>query len=181
VTEPDRRSRRTKKRLKQTMLELLNKKDISKITVRELSEKADIGRGTFYLHYADAYDLLDKLENELMEKITTPAAVIKEKWDYDNLLLYLESVWQYIYENMDAFKTLMNRRNGTRFMEKFKQHCERKVIPEINKGSTENLTEQYAALYIISGTLGIFQKWMEQNAPVPPGELAEMVRNLIMQ
>ena len=179
----DRRSARTKKALKHVMLELLKKKDISKITVSELSELADIGRGTFYLHFADPYDLLERLEDELLEQITVQSAPIMEHVDSSSLLRHLEHIWLYIYEHMDTFKILMNRRNNGRFMEKFKRYCENSVF-SANKQNAQKteaaVTEKYTIIYIISGTLGIFQRWIEDGAPIPPEALARIAGNLII-
>lgn len=174
----DRRSLRTRKALKRGMLELLNKKDISKITVSELAELADIGRGTFYLHYSDPYDLLDKLEDELLEQITVHNKPVTDHWYGVNLLTHLESIWRYIYENIDTFKTLMNPRNGGRFMEKFRRYCEISANAGELKHSADS-AEYYVTTYIISGSLGIFMKWMEEGAPIPPDRLAEILRKLI--
>ena len=51
--ESDRRTRRTKKLLTDAFLELLSSKKLNEITIKELCDKADINRGTFYLHYQD--------------------------------------------------------------------------------------------------------------------------------
>ena len=51
----DRRVRRTRNLLLQGLIRLMNEKDIKDISVRELSDLADINRGTFYLHYTDIY------------------------------------------------------------------------------------------------------------------------------
>ena len=64
----DSRVRRTKRLLRQGLTELLREKSIKKITVRELSERIDINRGTFYLHYKDIYDLVDQIEKELFDE-----------------------------------------------------------------------------------------------------------------
>lgn len=61
----DRRVRRTRMRLQQAMLELLKEKDARSITVRELTQRADVNRGTFYAHYKDVFDLLDQMEQDL--------------------------------------------------------------------------------------------------------------------
>ena len=64
----DSRVRRTKRLLRQGLTELLKEKSIKKITVRELSERVDINRGTFYLHYKDIYDLVEQIEQELFDE-----------------------------------------------------------------------------------------------------------------
>ena len=49
----DRRVNRTKRQIKKALINLLSKKALSRITVSEITELADIGRGTFYTHYQD--------------------------------------------------------------------------------------------------------------------------------
>lgn len=60
----DRRSAKTKQAIKQAFLDLTKEKPINKITIAELSQQADIGRGTFYTHYEDIYDLRSKIIEE---------------------------------------------------------------------------------------------------------------------
>ena len=58
----DRRVRYTKMVLKDSLLKLLSEKDISRITIKEICDGADVNRATFYAHYADQYDLLLPVE-----------------------------------------------------------------------------------------------------------------------
>ena len=58
----DRRVRRTKKLLTQALTQLLQEKQINEITVKELTDLADMNRGTFYLYYKDMFDMLEKIE-----------------------------------------------------------------------------------------------------------------------
>lgn len=198
----DRRAVRTRNALKRGALQLLAKKDISKISVTELSELADIGRGTFYLHYLDPYDLLDKIEDELLGEITSHTAPVINNFDSAGLLRHLENIWSYVYDNKETFSVLMNPRNRGRFMEKFRRCCIESVYAGygMNAGAEKSLstgydadfnvsagapeknvdpTGEYSTIYIISGSLGVFEKWMENGAPVPPDELAQIVRDLI--
>ena len=65
----DVRVRYTKMFIKQSLTELLKTKPLKKITVKEICEKAEINRATFYKHYLDVYDLLDQIENQLIEEL----------------------------------------------------------------------------------------------------------------
>lgn len=65
----DRRTIRTKRMIRSALAELIDEKGFNNISVTDLTKRADINRGTFYLHYLDKYDLLEKIENEIIQEI----------------------------------------------------------------------------------------------------------------
>ena len=56
----DRRIQKTRQLIMNTFIDLLAEKGFEKITINDISERANINRGTVYLHYVDKFDLLDK-------------------------------------------------------------------------------------------------------------------------
>ena len=62
----DYRTRVTKMLIRKAFTDMLKEKPIQSITIKELCETAGINRGTFYSHYSDIYDLLEKMEEEMM-------------------------------------------------------------------------------------------------------------------
>ena len=66
----DRRTRRTRLLLQETLLRLLADKPLNRITVTELTELADVNRVTFYAHYHDVYDMFDQLRTDLIDMYT---------------------------------------------------------------------------------------------------------------
>lgn len=65
----DIRIEKTKRSIKNAFIELRSRKSLERITVKEVCEKAEINKSTFYSHYQDIYDLSDKLETEVVESI----------------------------------------------------------------------------------------------------------------
>ena len=65
----DRRIRYTKKIIKETFLNLLEEKELNKITVSEICRISDINRATFYRYYLDVFDLFDKIQDEFVEVV----------------------------------------------------------------------------------------------------------------
>ena len=55
----DRRKERTEKEILNGLIALMQEKSMKNISVRELAERIDINRSTFYLHYTDIYDLIE--------------------------------------------------------------------------------------------------------------------------
>ena len=62
----DRRALKTRKAICSAFSQLLAEKELHKITVQEIADKADVNRVTFYKHYLDVYDLYDKIEQETL-------------------------------------------------------------------------------------------------------------------
>lgn len=62
----DHRVRITKLLIRRSFTDLLKTKPIQSISVKELSDRAGINRGTFYTHYQDIYALLEEIENEML-------------------------------------------------------------------------------------------------------------------
>ena len=65
----DKRQIKTKRSIKNAFLKIRSKKSIEKITIKELSDEAEISKATFYLHYKDIYDLSASLGTEIIENI----------------------------------------------------------------------------------------------------------------
>jgi len=98
----DRRRKKTQKAIRKAMLELLDEKNIEAISILDITNQADINRGTFYLHYVDKYDMLEKFENELFSKI--------EEILYKNIIIsrtnqdFLKSRYSTLVQFFDCLK-----------------------------------------------------------------------------
>lgn len=73
----DARVRYTQKVIKDAFLLLLQEKPASKITVTEVCDKAEVNRGTFYKHYQDCYDLMDKLQEDALMRFDEMLAAVE--------------------------------------------------------------------------------------------------------
>ena len=66
----NRRTQKTQKAIFEALAELLCEKELTRITINELTEKADIHRATFYKHFLDIFDVYEKLEQNVLREIT---------------------------------------------------------------------------------------------------------------
>ena len=82
MKKEDRRVRRTRKILTQALTELLQQKQVNEITVKELTDLADMNRGTFYLYYKDIYDMLERIEDNLFNALNE----ILERHEKENMV-----------------------------------------------------------------------------------------------
>lgn len=72
---------KTKRRIKEVFTELLNKKELKKITVTEISRIAEINKGTFYLHYKDIYELYSEVLQDMIYQNVDSIPFLEEFFD----------------------------------------------------------------------------------------------------
>lgn len=99
----NRSSVKTRNLIRKTFAEMLSeKKEIGKISVSELTRRADINRGTFYSHYDDIYSVAEDYENELIDNFFDNTTLL-ESTDFDK---FIDAIFAYIRENDENYKML---------------------------------------------------------------------------
>lgn len=177
----DRRVKYTKMVLKESFIELLEKKDISQITIKEICEKADINRATFYAHYNDQYDLLRKIENELIDNINAYISEFDQINNNVNVVLITEKIFEYLKENARIYKLLLSEQGDFSFQKKLMMLVYDKIITEITDNN--NITKEdaeYVYSFTITGIIGIVQKWFNDDMKKSPRFMAEIVVKLTL-
>lgn len=174
----DSRVRRTKRLLRQGLTELLQEKSIKKITVRELSERVDINRGTFYLHYKDIYDLVECLENELFEEFER----IVSKFTIADLQTrprqVFSDVCSFLYANRDLCAALLGDNGDINFVLRLRSFLQQKCMRDsLANFKTANSPEyKYIYAYFESGAVGMMRYWLENPQD---GKTPEQIASLI--
>ncbi|MBO7743093.1 TetR/AcrR family transcriptional regulator [Paenibacillus sp. MWE-103] len=72
MTKVDRRIIKTREAINKALIELMSEKSFENITINDIAEKANLNRGTLYLHYTDKYDLLDKCIKDHLGNLPIP-------------------------------------------------------------------------------------------------------------
>ena len=157
----DKRIRYTKMFLKEALIELLHKKPISKITIKELCEKAEINRSTFYTHYIDQYDLLDQIKQELLNNSLFCMDSIKENTNEYDPKQTIFKLLHNIVENKDLIYVLWGKYGDMAFQEQLIESFNDKIISFVNTSNdTPSIEDELIYIYNISGFLGIIRKWI---------------------
>ena len=103
VKNLNRSSIKTKRIIKSVFAEMLSEyKEISRISVSELCERADISRSTFYSHYDDTYSIAQDYENELIDRFFSNTKLLEA----ESAEKFAEIFFQYISENDENYKLL---------------------------------------------------------------------------
>lgn len=177
--ETDRRKRKTKALLGKTLIQLLMQKDLKDITVRELTEVADVNRGTFYLHYTDIYDLFDQFERELLEEF---AVVIGKHKQQEDVFAYpvMVDTFKFIAANADLFIAILRTRE-TSFFSKIVETNKPQNKKEWKKliGDTPEECHEYYYAFITSGLYAMLIRWFSQGMRDTPEFMAKLAVKMI--
>lgn len=97
--------RRTHEKIKAAFAELLaEKKALNKITVAELSEKAEVTRGTFYAHYNNIFEVAEELENDFISVLDTSAGEMSSIEDFP---IYFHQIFTFLSEHEELYRQLL--------------------------------------------------------------------------
>src|SRR5690554_640612 len=177
----DRRVKYTKMVLEDSFIKLLEKKDITKISIKEICENADINRATFYAHYNDQNDLLRKIEDKLLDNINAHLAELDQKNTEVSSVQIAEKIFEYVQENARLCRLLLSERGDFTFQKKIMMLVYDKIITEITNNNKITVEDaEYVYSFTISGCVGFVQKWLNDGMKKPPRYMAETVIKLTM-
>ena len=106
----DARVKYTKMVLKKALLELMQRKPINKITVKEVCERAELNRATFYAHYSDCFDLLENIEEDLFGQFERSMQDYVQSFDIARLV---DGLYRIVQENEEVCRVLLFGRRST--------------------------------------------------------------------
>jgi len=179
----DRRVKYTKMVLKESFIKLLSEKDLSKITIKEICEDADINRATFYAHYTDQYDLLHKIQGELFENVNSYLSAFPQNDTssnlFDTLVDMLERILEYIKENSKLCKLLLSERGDLNLQKQIIMLVYDKSVNVFkSRGALSNEHTDYIYAYIVTGCVGVIQKWLDDDMQLPTRQMAALIVKL---
>lgn len=182
---PDKRVERSKAALKSTFLELLANKRFDHITISEIVEIAGYNRGTFYAHFKSKEALLEEMVGETLQEMIRQ---IKYPYrqdsivDLHNLLAEDISLFTYFIQNARLYKTLLSSNSPTDFRHLMASAIEELFIAEYDyKLPADSMLEpKWLYVYRAHGLAGLIIRWIEEDFPDPPLQMAKQVVELML-
>ena len=173
-TKNNQRTRLSKMLFKNALMDLLKEKgSINKVSVRELCDRAELNRSTFYAHYQEPNDLLIEIETELLDateehlkKIGAENEICAHK--------YILSFLQYIRQNDKPFRALLIDSTDPEFRSRFMQQSIIQFVENLRIELPKEL-EQYIFSYILNGSTGIIIQWIRSDYAADENEIVNLL------
>ncbi|WP_419886653.1 TetR/AcrR family transcriptional regulator [Paenibacillus sp. B-A-8] len=173
----DRRILKSQEALKRAVIELVSEKNFDEITIQELSDKANVSRGTIYLHYLDKYDLLDKLIEEHIEVLRVLCESAAELDFIEATLKWTE----YFDHHYSFFSMMLASKGAPYFRNRFLTFLQNEFRHEVNvtEGINQGLNEEIIINFVASAYAGVVEWWFKNEKPVTHQVLAEQLGTLL--
>ena len=178
----DRRVAYTKLVLRKALLELMQSQHISEITITSLCELADINRSTFYLHYRDQYDLLHKIEEEVLIHVAEIMATAQDSakvgiaWTPVTREMIL-AILDYAKENYSLARILFGKNCDFNFQQDILDLI-KKLVP-FPESPLDKRTIDIIMTHAINGGLDLLERWIFEGAIEDPAVIADVMLKLI--
>ena len=179
----DRRVRRTKKLLTQALTQLLQEKQINEITVKELTDLADMNRGTFYLYYKDMFDMLEKIEDGMFEALDAIVSLHEHDDVSQQTKPILLDLFRFIQDNQEMCRVLLSPHGDMNFLHRLNEVVREKCLkawPNIRKEKGE-ADFDYHYSFVVFGCAGIIRAWVNRNCSEKKKKMAEMAYGMILR
>ncbi len=172
-TKGNQRTKETENRIKRAYLELVKEKGVKAVSVSEICRKAQIHRTTFYVHYLDTEDLLQKMTDDMYRQLQEIfQAEEYGVWNGGFLRLFEE-----VQKEQEFFRVYVNsigeiHMEYALLPEALQKNLDRVVNPEAIKSKE---TQEYLRMFFCAGLSAIMMKWIKEGCKKSPRYMADIL------
>ena len=189
-SKKDRRIHKTELAIHKALLQLVESQDVSRITVTELTNLADINRKTFYNHYSNIADVIDEMENvwadnlhDIIAEVLSPYSKTRDM-DFEQIRAHAETVAVPFFKTTITelkkhpswFKIIEANNGRNNLMNKIVAREKTLLSDTFGGNFTNNTWLEYFLIFSINGGLAMIEEWYRSNFPVSIDELADFFR-----
>lgn len=161
-------------KMDRALIDLLEKKDFEYITIKEICEKANVNRSTFYLHYENTSDLLSEASQYITDGFLSYFSVHKDKMNFDfencdiNELLFITPEYilpylTYIKDNQRIFKTSLKHLGSMNFEAIYEKMFKYIFNPVLRRFNFPENERKYIMKFYLTGITAVVAEWIEND------------------
>ncbi|NLP50409.1 TetR/AcrR family transcriptional regulator C-terminal domain-containing protein [Bacillus sp. RO1] len=181
----DRRIKKTRNEIKRALLEASTIKGIEHVTVQDIVDRADINRATFYYHYKDKKDLVERIESETLEGLIQNIHIKNVPFHsfadivYPPILASLEHVKNF----EEVYKILLSNNGISNFRWKMLETIKTSVRESFEPFQKKNIEiindKSYLVNFIAGAHLSVIIDWVNTGLEIEPKLLAKHMASML--
>lgn len=165
-------------RMEQAMLELMDGTPFEKITVRCICEKAGVNRSTFYAHYTDIYDMIERMESNLQKNLMKdyPVSGAVVPLSQESFLPFL----RFLHRHADFYRVALKTRRSFPLKQGFEPLWDGVIKPLSHRAGIVSEAEMmYYFVGFQAGFTTILKRWVDQGCVECEEEIARVIENIV--
>jgi AcrR family transcriptional regulator len=177
VQQVDRRVKRTRAALAQALLELATERHFADVTIRELTERADVGYATFFRHYPSKEALLLEVLSGVVEDLADllqPAAAAGRLEDAGRQL------FEYAATNALRLRVLFEAQRGSTLEREVRAAIEARVLASRTFAPPGAVPRELAAHHLSVASLAMVGWWLERDMPLGSEAMGRIYARLVV-
>jgi len=174
----DRRIRRTQNLLAKALIALTLEKGYEAVTIRDITQRADVAYATFFRHYHDKDALLEDVLEVVLEELVAllqPPAPIADAAMMGTLL------FRYVRDHSEVCRVLLSTSGTGELVRRTIAEGSRRVVEEHHPRAASLVPADVAAHHLVAASVGLIHWWLEHEMPYPPERMGIIYRDLIYQ
>lgn len=184
TSSTDLRAVKTRAAIQSHFLDLLLEKNFNEITVKNIARAANIGRGTFYLHYEDKFDLLGKLMDEgltaTIDNFHPHEYFQNGRVIPDRIVHFALEIFDHFSNNERFFRAMLFNEGISSFRYRMQQRFLQKFRHEVQDlpaagGVSDPITMEILPIFISSGMIGLVGWWFKNNMRISKEDMARKI------
>ena len=170
----DRRIQRTRRLLQQAMIDLIAEKGYEATSIQDITDRANVARTTFYLHYSDRDELLFSSVRDMIEELLSAKQPGNEG---------TPASFEHIAEHADFYRAILGEQGSPAFISRLKDYVadavrERMLSRITAPGEKPHLPLDFMTHYLVGAYVGVASWWLNNDMPYSTAEMAQMVNDL---
>jgi AcrR family transcriptional regulator len=180
--KPDRRVQRTRTLLRDSLIALILEKGYDAVTIQDITDRANLGRATFYLHFKDKDDLLVSMMEEIQQDVMERTSPLSPD---DNFLVNGQPpsllAFQHASEHADFYRAMLGEGGLAGVMTRFRKSGAARVQAQIEPlfpPDASPIPVEILAHYLMGGLNALLAWWLENNRPHSAEYMAQVFHRL---
>jgi AcrR family transcriptional regulator len=181
----DRRIQKTQNLLHEALASLIREKPYDSIVVKEILDRANVGRSTFYMHFRDKDDLLVSGIHDMLGSVQATGVPTSGK-GYERVIRFSLPVFEHIHQHRRTVGAKMGSKGRAILHEHLQQVLAELIADDVRKylqgrrKTAGQIPPELLVQYVASTFILVLNWWVENRSPLPPKEVNDLFRALIL-
>jgi len=175
----DRRIQKSRQAIIDAFMRLMSEKEFESITINQIAERANVNRGTVYLHFDDKYDLREQCMQSQINQLLQHCMSEKNLNHLPSKTTLLRT-FEYLEQQASFYSIMLKSKGGTVFRNQMETMFKKSLNQHLDSISpAQEMNREITVQFLISATVGVLDWWIIRSMPYPAPVMVEQFWSLL--